>query len=61
MAEWLGDHSQEYQSFLTRAQLVGEAHRFLENGEFAGELGDLVLTGLANVLQESLPSLEKGP
>ena len=52
--EWLGDNSKEYQSFLTYAQLEKEACRFLKSGEFAGEIGDLVITALAHVLQSPI-------
>jgi len=49
--EWLGHNSKEYQSFLTYGQLETEACHFLNSGEFAGEMGDLVITALSNVLQ----------
>ena len=39
-----------YQSFLTHQQLKEEAHRFLQDGEFTGDVGDLVLPALVNVL-----------
>ena len=52
--EWLGEHSQYYSRFLTLAQLENEAACFLESGEFAGELGDLVIAALSNVLQSPI-------
>ena len=40
-----------YQSFLTQQQLLQEeAHRFLHNGEFTGDVGNFVLPALVNVL-----------
>lgn len=44
--EWLGENTLYYQSFLTHQQLQVEAHRFLRDGEFAGDIGDLVLPAL---------------
>lgn len=40
MLEWLGEHTHEYTGFLAATQLEREAQRFLESGEFSGELGD---------------------
>ena len=39
-------------SFLTQDQLQSEAQRFLEDGEYCGNLGDLVLPALVNVLSQ---------
>lgn len=50
--EWLGENSALYQSFLTQDQLQSEAQRFLQDGEFCGNLGDLVLPALVNVLSQ---------
>lgn len=52
--EWMGEHTSEYQAFLTSDQLKAEADRFLTSGQFSGELGDLVLLALANVLATPL-------
>ena len=48
--EWMGENTMCYQSFLTHQQLKEEAHRFLQDGEFTGDVGDLVLPALVNVL-----------
>ena len=48
--EWTGENTMYYQSFLTQQQLQEEAHRFLQDGEFTGDVGDLVLPALVNVL-----------
>ena len=48
--EWLGENSHLYQSFLTQDQLKNEAHKFLQDGHCSGDLGDLVLPALVNVL-----------
>ena len=48
--EWLGEKSHLYQSFLTRDQLQSEAHKFLQDGHYCGDLGDLVLPSLVSVL-----------
>ena len=52
--EWLGQNSQYYTGFLSSVQLEHEAARFLDNGEFTGELGDLVIAALSNVLQSPI-------
>lgn len=54
VTEWLGEHSTEYTGFLASAQLEKEAQTFLNSGEFAGELGDLVVSALSNVLQSPI-------
>ena len=53
VAEWLEENSHYYQSFLTHDQLREQAQRFLVDGEYCGDPGDLVLPALVNVL--SLP------
>lgn len=50
--EWLGENSSHYQSFLTGDQLHTQAHKFLQDGEYSGDLGDLVLPALVNVLSQ---------
>ena len=50
VGEWLGENSAHYESFLTHSQLQQEAQMFTESGHFSGELGDLVLSALANLL-----------
>lgn len=49
--EWLGEHSDSYQSFLTGQQLQAEADRFLEMGQYSGDVGDLVLLAVSNILR----------
>ena len=51
--EWLGENTHHYQSFLTHSQLCEQAQQFLQDGEYSGDMGDLVLPALVNVL--SLP------
>lgn len=51
VAEWVGEHSAEYQEFLTSGQLQEQALQFLQSGHFAADVGDLVVTALSNVLQ----------
>lgn len=40
--------------WFSSVQLEHEAARFLDNGEFTGELGDLVIAALSNVLQSPI-------
>lgn len=54
VAEWLGDHYSEYTRFLAFSQLEQEAQRFLRSGEFAGDVGDLVIAALSNVLHSPI-------
>ena len=51
VSEWMGPNSDEYQSFLASTQLLAEAPRFLQHGVHCGELGDLVITAMANALK----------
>lgn len=48
--EWLGENSHLYQSFLTRDQLQSETYEFLQDGHFSGDLGNIVLPALVNIL-----------
>ena len=50
VAEWLGENSPHYQSFLTHDQLREQAQRFLRDGEYCSDIGDLVLPALVNTL-----------
>ena len=50
--EWLGENSSLYQSFLTEDQLQSEAHKFLQDGHYSGDVGDLVLPALVNVISQ---------
>ena len=47
--EWLGEHSDYYQNFVT-ADIRSQAQNYLRNGEFAGNLGDLMVVTLSNIL-----------
>ena len=49
--EWLGENCEDYQSFLTHANLQVEALKFLQPGVFSGEMGDLVIKAVANIIQ----------
>ena len=49
--ELLGNNTAEYQSFLSHEQLSTQAQRFLKDGKFMGEVGDLMIKALCNVLQ----------
>ena len=51
MKEWLGDHSKDYQQFMTEGQLHIQAEEFLQDGVFSLDIGDLVITALSNMLQ----------
>ena len=53
VTEWMGPNSGEYQAFLTSThdQLLAEAPQFLQRGVHSGDLGDLVLTAIANTLR----------
>ena len=52
--EWTGQHSQEYTAFLSHTQIEEEGQQFLQNGEFSGELGDLVIAALSNILHSPI-------
>lgn len=52
--EWLGDHSEFYQSFMTENQLLIEAEKFLQDGAYAMDIGDLAIAALSNLLQSPL-------
>ena len=49
--EWLGEHSNEYWGFIGSAEgLQRQATQFAKSGEFASDIGDLVLAALSNIL-----------
>lgn len=52
--EWTGDHSHEYADFLSHTQLEQQGQLFLQSGEFSGELGDLVIAALSNILHSPI-------
>ena len=47
--EWLGENSEYYQKFVT-FDIRDRAEQYLNSGEFAGDLGDLIVVTLANIL-----------
>jgi hypothetical protein len=50
VAEWLGEFTIEYQGFMTRNQLQEQAAISLDGGEFAPDVGDLVISAISNIL-----------
>ena len=61
--EWLGDNAEYYQGFVT-TDIGTHAHEYLNSGEFGGDLGDLMVLTLSNILQmpvtifSNIPDLE---
>ena len=51
MNEWLGEHSQCYQMFMTEGQLHIQAKEFLHDGAYSSDIGDLAIAALSNMLQ----------
>ena len=47
--EWLGENSEYYQGFVT-TDIETHAHQYLNSGEFGGDLGDLMVVTLSNIL-----------
>ena len=54
MKEWLGEHSQCYQMFMTEGQLHIQAKEFLHDGAYSSDIGDLAIAALSNMLQSPL-------
>ena len=54
MNEWLGEHSQCYQTFMTEGQLRIQAKEFLHDGAYSSDIGDLAIAALSNMLQSPL-------
>lgn len=52
--EWLGKNSKFYQEFMTEGQLTVQAEKFLHDGEFSIDIGDLAVAALSNTLQSPL-------
>ena len=48
--EWLGENSDHYQGFTT-VDIRSHAQQYRLNGEFAGELGDLMVMAIVNILR----------
>ena len=56
--EWIGNHSKEYQKYMTcdqlstqSDQLRAQATQFQQEGVYSLDIGDLVIAGLSNMLQ----------
>ena len=49
--EWLGEHSKDYEIFLSAGQLHSQAEEFLQDGVYSSDVGDLAIAALSNVLQ----------
>ena len=47
--EWLGENAEYYQGFVT-TDIATHAHQYLNSGEFGGDLGDLMVVTLSNIL-----------
>ena len=50
MLSWMGDNSDHYQGFTT-IDILAYAEQYRISGEFAGELGDLMVMTIANILR----------
>ena len=65
VSEWSGENRQHYQDFLQHSvNFKNEVKRFSQPGYFTGELGDLMVSAMANVLKTSIEifsSLESQP
>ena len=51
VSEWSGENRQRYESFLTTDSFENEIERFSHQGYFTGELGNLMVLAMANVLK----------
>ena len=64
VSEWSGENRQHYESFLTTDNFDKEVERFTRQGYFTGELGNLMILAMANVLKMPIvifSSLENYP
>lgn len=64
VSEWSGENRQQYESFLTTDNFDEEVMRFTHKGYFTGELGNLMVLAMANVLKMPIvifSSLENYP
>lgn len=52
--EWIGEHSKDYQQFMTEGQLLTQAEQFLQDGVYSLDIGDLAITALSNMLQSPI-------
>lgn len=51
VSEWSGENKQHYENFLTTDNFENEVERFSHRGYFTGELGNLMVLAMANVLK----------
>ena len=51
--EWQSENADYYQGFVT-IDILSHAEQYLNNGEFSGDLGDLIVVILANILQSPI-------
>ncbi len=49
--QWLGEHSECYQIFMTKGQLQTQAEEFIKDGTYSSDVGDLTIAALSNMLQ----------
>ena len=64
VSEWSGENRPHYESFLTTDNFDEEVKRFTHKGYFTGELGNLMILAMANVLKMPIvifSSLENYP
>ena len=62
VGEWTGQNSEMYQMYLSAQQLQAVAAQYLEMGEFAGDIGDLILPALRTLLNIlNLPVIVQQP
>ena len=64
VSEWSGENRQQYESFLTTDNFEREVELFKHQGYFTGELGNLMVLAMANVLKMPIvifSSLENFP
>ena len=64
VSEWSGENRKRYESFLTTDNFDEEVERFTHKGYFTGELGNLMVLAMANVLKMPIvifSSLENYP
>lgn len=52
--EWIGKHSNCYQSFMTEGQLHAQAEEFRQDRVYTTDVGDLTIAALNNMLQTPL-------
>lgn len=61
VAEWLGEHTEEYQAFLTAGQLQEQAKQFLMSGKFSSDVGDLAVAAISNILKAPIVLFTSAP